>query len=515
METILNSIKPHRLFSTNTENLNLISSTIICEICKEIPIKPLKKEANSNNYYCNDCLKKLSDYNTIKDKLIFSSYLEIKLLERLEIMCLNKDKGCEKLYKYTSIKDLVEHEKSCEFCLVSCPNNNCDFKDLLKNIKLHKDNCEFNMCNCQRCHQIMTVSSKKDHDCIKSLHIFINDLKASFNDKVVELENKYNSKIIQYENDLARITRELTSISNVPSDEKSLQNKSLDLNNKNYSELLKLIISLNDRVTLLENELADVKNVKQINNQKDSIKFGSLVSVNPIKVNFFPQEEKKNLYFSTNINNNLKKTIDNNNISSSDSIIKDYSDQSLKFIPTNCKGEYIHYFKHEIFRTLTKNVKEIKLIFKASDHNFLGKKFHEHCDGKPYNVTIIQSETGNIFGGYTPLAWSSINNTDLTDDTMSGFLFSITHSTKHQHFMYKDKALHCYSSFGPIFGGKEGCRDLVIYDECNRNKKSHSNLGYSYKTPDGLNFGTDEAKSYLAGKSKFKVIEYEVYQLIY
>lgn len=73
-------------------------------------------------------------------------------------------------------------------------------------------------------------------------------------------------------------------------------------------------------------------------------------------------------------------------------------------------------------------------------------------------------------------------------------------------------AMRCFNSpRGPIFG-KE--RDLRITDQCDKNNKSFSNLGDSYKLPAGYTYPSDEAQTLLAGSYKFKVDEYEVfYQL--
>ena len=46
-----------------------------------------------------------------------------------------------------------------------------------------------------------------------------------------------------------------------------------------------------------------------------------------------------------------------------------------------------------------------------------------------------------------------------------------------------------------IFGGD----DIFITDNCNKNEESYSNLGSSYKLPDGIKYDSDEAKTYLGG----------------
>ena len=61
------------------------------------------------------------------------------------------------------------------------------------------------------------------------------------------------------------------------------------------------------------------------------------------------------------------------------------------------------------------------------------------------------------------------------------------------------------------FGG--GC-DLRIYNDCNINTASYSNLGASYETPNGYTYESTEAQNYLAGSCNFTVSEIEVFKLI-
>jgi hypothetical protein len=44
-----------------------------------------------------------------------------------------------------------------------------------------------------------------------------------------------------------------------------------------------------------------------------------------------------------------------------------------------------------------------------------------------------------------------------------------------------------------------GWSDLWIYDECNLNSKSFSNVGHKYQCPKGITYNTSKSKTYLAG----------------
>ena len=61
---------------------------------------------------------------------------------------------------------------------------------------------------------------------------------------------------------------------------------------------------------------------------------------------------------------------------------------------------------------------------RGTKDGFLASTFHELCDGKGPTLTIVESEHGKIFGGFTSVSWSSLNGRYLPDPT--AFVFSLT-----------------------------------------------------------------------------------------
>lgn len=53
-----------------------------------------------------------------------------------------------------------------------------------------------------------------------------------------------------------------------------------------------------------------------------------------------------------------------------------------------------------------------KLIYRASEHDYTAKSFHEFCDDKGPTVVVVKSTERWVFGGYTTRSWKSkyINN---------------------------------------------------------------------------------------------------------
>ncbi len=46
-----------------------------------------------------------------------------------------------------------------------------------------------------------------------------------------------------------------------------------------------------------------------------------------------------------------------------------------------------------------------KLLYRASEHRYTGKSFHDYCDDQGPTLIVIKSSKGWIFGGYTTQSW--------------------------------------------------------------------------------------------------------------
>ena len=159
-----------------------------------------------------------------------------------------------------------------------------------------------------------------------------------------------------------------------------------------------------------------------------------------------------------------------------------------------------------------------KLLFRASEHNFSARKFHEMCDNKNPTVTIVQSkEYNNIFGGFTQAKWACTGNYRHNTSTFIFLLRRGENAKHHQNIGFRNliipmkwhnkyangqNAVYHSRSYGPTFGGGF---DLYLSDNCNLNKNSYSNLGHT--------FNAVKDNNVLAGSHNFSVEEYEVWHL--
>ncbi len=151
-------------------------------------------------------------------------------------------------------------------------------------------------------------------------------------------------------------------------------------------------------------------------------------------------------------------------------------------------------------------------MYRASADGFSGKNFHFKCDKIENTLTVIKSESGNVFGGYTEKAWTSNKQYDRDSNA---FLFSlINKEDKPFKVACSDSgkdAILCYSTYGPTFG-RVSC-DLHIADNSNKYRDCFSYFSNTYKHPH-FPVGTEKAKNILAGSHRFKTTEIEVYSKV-
>ena len=73
---------------------------------------------------------------------------------------------------------------------------------------------------------------------------------------------------------------------------------------------------------------------------------------------------------------------------------------------------------------MNKNIIKYELIYQMSENGSRPDDFHEFCDNKGPTLTIIETKNNYIFGGFTPLNWST-NNKDSYDQSKRTFIFSL------------------------------------------------------------------------------------------
>ena len=164
--------------------------------------------------------------------------------------------------------------------------------------------------------------------------------------------------------------------------------------------------------------------------------------------------------------------------------------------------------KEFIYESLNKP-KELKLLFRASEHGFRGAAFHEKCDNTPDTLTIVRTEFGKTVAGFTHYTWNQVNNNAVNDSGRRAFLLQLDLLQKMVPVSDKN-LIYCHTTLGPAFGG--GSPDIWASDNCNTSNTSWANFPTNYNV-EGPNKYTNSQASYTAmcgatNGYNFKVTEY-------
>jgi hypothetical protein len=165
--------------------------------------------------------------------------------------------------------------------------------------------------------------------------------------------------------------------------------------------------------------------------------------------------------------------------------------------------------------------KQLRLLWRGTRDGFGGRDFHSRCDGHGNTLTVIEDTNGNIFGGYTPLAWESRERTGngsnryKSDESLESWLFTLKNPQNTAPMIFalnendKRHAIFCGCSGGPEFGiGRDGYGDIAVRDQCNSSKSSSSSLGRTY-----INETNVDGDKFLTGSAHFIVKEIEVFEI--
>ena len=143
------------------------------------------------------------------------------------------------------------------------------------------------------------------------------------------------------------------------------------------------------------------------------------------------------------------------------------------------------------------NIK-LSLIYKATIDSDFSNKFHEKCDNNSPTITLIKTDNGIRFGGYTTQTWN--NNEECKQDD-EAFLFSIDLRKKYEIEKGVECAIYCGGEYGPTFG--EGF-DLCLCNNFMGVNGSYSNFPKSYGKGSSTNELTRNNKN-------FRINDVEVY----
>ena len=94
------------------------------------------------------------------------------------------------------------------------------------------------------------------------------------------------------------------------------------------------------------------------------------------------------------------------------------------------------------------------LLYQASKDGFGVSSFHGRCHGKGSSLTIVETKSGNVFGGYSSTSWY---NSGGYRASSGAFLFRLRPSMKRYDLINSKatNAIYTHSSYGPTFGNHD------------------------------------------------------------
>jgi hypothetical protein len=145
---------------------------------------------------------------------------------------------------------------------------------------------------------------------------------------------------------------------------------------------------------------------------------------------------------------------------------------------------------------------KLTLLYRGSRDGFKTTDFHSKVDQAKHTISVIESNYGKVFGGYSDQPWSG----SAWKKSENNFVFSISDKEEYRLTNQENgNAVFCGSTYGVIFGTGH---KIYIANSCNNNAESHSTTSNTYEDK-------GKPKEALAGAHKFTVKEIEVWKVEY
>ena len=149
---------------------------------------------------------------------------------------------------------------------------------------------------------------------------------------------------------------------------------------------------------------------------------------------------------------------------------------------------------------LMKKTFKPKLLFRATKDGDSASIFHNKCDNIRHTLTLVKTNNGFIFGGYTSENW---NGSGIYKKDDKAFCFSIDLQKIYKN-KKTDKSIYCNNNFMPVFGDYF----FAVYNNC---------LSKGGMMNDGLNNRYDnqlKENEINNGEQYFGITEVEVFEII-
>ncbi|KAF2073603.1 hypothetical protein CYY_005092 [Polysphondylium violaceum] len=393
--------------------------------------------------------------------------------------------------------------------------------------KLQLENWRYRQVGCSNNEHIsltlqLQASQKRIEQLIIENTISINDVKQECNKKIENKTDQINNKIDQTLLSLNTLVQENQNLVQENQKLKSnLEKSSTEIQSlkKQYLDLIKEHQALKSNVAkntidIIENHGSQKLNTDSLQKKIQSLQDKQTNSNEVLKsiINQYDNIEKdlKENGKEKEVFNDKLKNVTNDLESFKIKFEQVYKEQNA------FQSRYEREYKSLNYKTIPSKIIDYKyfsiiddwidnsinhsftLLYRASENDFDGFKFHSKCDHKGPTITIIETTDGDIFGGYNSQDWKS--EMGYYGDNKC-FIFTLInkHAIKPTKYITtKESFIFSYSSSSPSFG------DYSIYGD---------KMGRQIFP---LNFidTTFKGNSTLTPSKYFIIKEYEVYQYL-
>ncbi|XP_067392648.1 RING finger protein 151-like [Emydura macquarii macquarii] len=212
-----------------------VNEGLLCCICRDVLEDPL--QAPCEHAFCSSCIYGWlvhhnncpEDRQALDMSVLRPLYRYMKNdLNRLQLHCKNRDRGCEMI---CSLESIDRHERECEYSQISCSNAGCPVQIERRNLDGHLAVCEYRSRECPNgCGYTILRAEDTQHNCIAELRTELELLRSEMICRVEEAKHEMESRLdsqrrhmVQKESLLQNEIEELKSqMSRIMSDVRSL-----------------------------------------------------------------------------------------------------------------------------------------------------------------------------------------------------------------------------------------------------------------------------------------------------
>ncbi|XP_015677352.1 RING finger protein 151 [Protobothrops mucrosquamatus] len=177
-----------------------VNDGLMCCICRDVLQDPL--QAPCEHAFCTSCIHGwLIEHNSCPEDRRFLGLSVLRPLcrymrndlNRLQLHCRNRERGCEVV---CSLESIDSHECECEYTQIPCPNIACPVQVERRHLYSHVVVCEFRTRECPNgCGYVILGPEDAQHNCVAELRTELELLRSDMNCQMEDTKHEMQSRL--------------------------------------------------------------------------------------------------------------------------------------------------------------------------------------------------------------------------------------------------------------------------------------------------------------------------------